>query len=231
MTSPCLNRQWLSYPNALLRAAKGEFSPIKSPKEETQRQVETFIKNLLDVDFRDSTPTLLLARAQKTRNYLTCIQDGKVKRDTLLFNGEPFLISDWPGLRVARIRDDESDETPEWYAENEEDYGLASGVFRIEDGIFASVAGKPKTQTSLAKGTSRFSYEEDGELKPGNTRKAAWNPGLKEMFFVGLQPDDNEAAWVHLVHRLRDASNQTSDTIALPYMLHLAKQIGEYLRR
>ena len=194
-------------------------------------QVGEFIKNLLDVECSDSVTTLLLMRAQNIRHVWTWVQDGNVRRNIVSFGtSEAFPMSRWPGLRIARIRDDERDETPEWYAENEETYGLASGVFKMADELFASVTGKPKTQTGLAKGMSRFPYEEDGELQRGNTKKAAWNPGLKEVFLAGLQSGDDGDVWAHLVDRLRGSSSYTVDPLALPYPLHLVKQVGEYTR-
>ena len=228
-TSACLNRRWISYKEMLLKAAKGELSPI--PSKDAKRQVGEFVKTLLDVECSDNVTTLLLMRAQNIRNVWTWVQDGNIKRNTVSFGAsETFPISRWPGLRIARIRDDERDETPEWYAENEETYGLASGVFKTADELFASVTGKPKTQTGLAKGMSRFPYEEDGELRRGNTKKAAWNPGLKEVFLAGLQSGDDGDIWAHLVDRLRGSSSYTLDPLALPYPLHLVKQVGEYTR-
>ena len=228
-TSACMNRRWVTYRDMLLKAAKGELNSI--PTESAKRQVGEFIKNLLEVECSDNVPTLLLMRAQNIRHVWAWAQDGNIRRNTLSFGSrEAFPISRWPGLRIARLRDDERDETPEWYAENEATCGLASGVFKIEDGIFASVTGKPKTQTGMAKGMSRFPYEENGELQRNNTNKPAWNPGLKEVFLAGLQQGDDAAAWAQLVHKLRDASSYTLDPLALPYPLYLVSQIGEYTR-
>ncbi len=227
-TSECMNRQWIDYRDMLIKAAKGELIPV--PHKDKKERVSAFVKNILDVEC-SSAPTVLLMRAHTVRNAWVWAQDGNIKRNTLSFeNNDALPVSRWSGLRVARIRDDEHDETPEWYAENAKSYaGFARGLFKMEDAIFASVASNPVTH-KLNKKMSRFPYEEDGELRRGNTDKPAWNPGLKEVFLAGLQHGDNEEVWAQLVNKLRLSSSYTLDPLALPYPLHLVKQVGEYTR-
>jgi hypothetical protein len=56
-----------------------------------------------------------------------------------------------------------------------------------------------------------------------------WNPQFIELTVAGIQHGDDPRHWATLAHELRWAAPYVNSPTMLPWPLHLAKQIGEYL--
>jgi hypothetical protein len=56
-----------------------------------------------------------------------------------------------------------------------------------------------------------------------------WNPQFIELFVAGLQTGDQPEHWAALTHELRNAAPYARNTTVLPWPLHLARQVQEYL--
>jgi hypothetical protein len=71
------------------------------------------------------------------------------------------------------------------------------------------------------------------ESQPGIDTAAqgarVWNHQLIEVAAVSLQPDDDAESWAALAHDLRWAAPHYGHATTLPWPLHLAQLIGEYI--
>jgi hypothetical protein len=133
------------------------------------------------------------------------------------------------------VRDGQSHETPEWFAEKDGWRSAAAGLFKMGERVFASTHAKPKQMTAYS---HYFSKAEDWSSRtsperivPPKPNRSTWNPGLYELTVVALQPEDNgnPTTWAHLAHKLRQSCLQFEDATALPLPLHLAKLMEEYI--
>src|SRR5262249_35880069 len=146
-------------------------------------------------------------------------------RDSICFeSGASIAARELPHLRVVRLRESDSCETPQVFAISVEDakkMSYPNGVCRLSDRVFYSIPSKP---------ASRVNQKPD-KPKALNPEMQGWNPTLLEMAFPVLQADDNGDAtrWALLTHKLRRAAFHFADDLALPLPLHLAQKAGEYV--
>lgn len=56
-----------------------------------------------------------------------------------------------------------------------------------------------------------------------------WNAQFIELLVAGAQDGDEPEHWAALAHDLREAAPYVRDTTVLPWPLHLAQQLEEYL--
>jgi hypothetical protein len=158
-------------------------------------------------------------------------------QDHLVFGRDSVQpISHWSGLRVVRIRDNQGNETPEWYAEHpdenmfDEAPGFSQGLFTMGERVFASTYQPPKTAPKKARSVSKFEeWVNTTGTKAPSPSYYAWNPGLFELTVAALQPDDTPELWAAFVHKLRQATLQYDAATALPLPLHLARGVQEYV--
>jgi argonaute-like protein/RNase H domain-containing protein/MID domain-containing protein len=218
---------WLSYPDVLLRIARGDARGVGRDEEALP-----FIQQLLlrDLQQRD---TLILCRAQNLRRAWSWLCDPRMTIDHLAFtDGErPQPIRRWQGLRILRVRDGEGHETPEYFAPNPDGAAsFTSGLFRVSERVFAAVNRKP-AQVQLSRHMSKLSpwQNRDGIDVPPSTRQHAWNAGFCELTAVCLQDGDSPEEWAALAQALRQAAGHHPEATTLPLPLHLAAQMEEYV--
>ena len=224
---------WLPYPQALLAIAQG-----KAKGFHQARQAMPFIRETLEGEILPQGDTLLLCHAQNLRSAWPWLANVRLSQDSLSFGKEkPMSITEWPGLRIVRIRSSQDQETPEWFAEHEaygDDVGFAKGLFQMGERVFASTYNKPKQfpfSPSLSK-VARWKGPKMQEPKDPSPTKYVWNPGLYELTVACLQPEDEEAwPWAAITHELRNISLHHDDATALPLPLHLARGMEEYILR
>jgi hypothetical protein len=220
---------WLPYPAILRTIATGMVRSVEQPSDALP-----FVQQIIEQVTRQGD-TLLLCHAQNFRQVWPWIQNGKITRDWVAFgNGSLQPITQWPGLRVIRIRSDQDNETPEWYAEKPEsdEKGFSKGLFRMGERVFASTYQPAQSfSKKMPRALSKLTEWQDrsGNIHSPDPSKQAWNPGLFELTVAALQPGDTPERWAALVHELRNVAIQYNDATALPLPLHLAKQIGEYV--
>ena len=223
--APDLGDKWLPYQEALLKIAQKQSTGFNY-----KGNIMSFIKEKLN-DVTALGDTLLLCNAQNLRFTWTWLQNIKITTDKLAFETEtPQPITNWKGLRVVRIRSSQSHETPEWYAQREEEFGFAQGLFKITERVFASTYNKPKQFKKLSPLLSKTadSTGSKGKTYTPAPHTYAWNPGLFEMTVACIQPGDEIWQWASVAHELRNIAIHHDEPTALPLPLHLAKQIGEY---
>ncbi|MGB9632562.1 MAG: pPIWI_RE module domain-containing protein [Chloroflexaceae bacterium] len=205
---------WLSYPHALLELSKaavnGTLRQFQRP-----RDAINFIQSTIRREFSGTEDTLLFVHAQNARRAWSWLANSRITIDSIAFGEEqPQLISRWRGLRIIRVRDSDSHETPEWYARSGAETGFMKGVSRINDRVFASTYGKP----------AQFRQARHG----GGLDELAWNPAIVELTVAALQHDDDPQAWAAYAHELRQALSHYDSATVLPLPLHLAKLVSEY---
>jgi len=194
--------------------------------------VARFIKETIGEATAAYPDTLLLTHAQNLRSVWDMLANTRISLDTIAYGaGEAEPISKVPGLRHVRVRGSSGGETPECYGVNEDGSGQPKGLWRfLRSRVFGSTSGKPSTHSGALMGVSKIVPQEyRGKPAAPKPKAQVWNPQFIELFVAGLQDGDRPEHWAALAHDLRDAAPYARDTIALPWPLHLAGQIEEYL--
>lgn len=175
--------------------------------------------------------TLLVTHAQNLRSIWSSLSNARLRLDELTFGDSGSLMTGFPGLRHVRVRGAEGGETPQAYGIDGDEIGQPSGLWNYHfDRVYGSVSAKPVTSSGALKGVSKLvPTEHKGALQSPKPRAKVWNPQFIEILVAGLQPQDRPAEWAALTHDLRSAAPYVRDTTILPWPLHLARQIEEYL--
>lgn len=206
--------RWLPYPQALLAVSK---AAIRGGLQEFQRPRDAlrFLRPTIEREFAGMGDTLLLAHAQNARQAWPWLGNTRLTVDALTFGEEaPQRLQRWQGLRIVRVRDSQSFETPEWYAQSGPDTGFTQGLFRMGERVFASTHEKPLQFQKARRG--------------GGLEELAWNPAIIELTAAALQPNDEPTRWAAYVHELRQALIHYDGATVLPLPLHLAEAVSEY---
>ena len=200
---------------------------LKYGQDDTVR----FVKNVIDEVTATFSDTLLLTLAQNLRGAWRTLANTQLQLDSLDFGGAKVPLKELPGLRHVRVRTVEGGETPECYGVNGDETGQPGGMWRyLVDRLYGSTTGKPVTQTSALKGVSKIVPGEHlGEPTTPRPQANVWNSQFVELFVAGLQHGDRPEHWAALAHDLRSAAPYVRDATTLPWPLHLAEQIEEYL--
>ena len=226
--------EWVPYDQALLALAKE--NPFA--EQSTQADYRAFIKQEMRQLLLDDHDMLLLCDAHNMRQTWPWVANKHMVPDALFFGeGENASRAEtWSGLRIVRIRGAKGHETPEWYAEKERTLGFSGGLFRIGARVFASTHEKPVTHKyspALSKAETWYANKDTDRAheRPAQPKKQTWNPGLYELTVGMLQMEDNNDAysWAQLTHQLRKSNLHFDDATMLPFPLHLAKLMDEYI--
>lgn len=205
---------WLPYHQALLKIGQNEYHGFNN-SDTTVRYIQQVIRSQISPE----GDAILLCHSQNLRRVWKWLADAEISLDSLRFGQEvPTPITEWPGLRLVRVRDSAGSETPEWYAVREERFGFSKGLFRVNERVFASTYGKP----------GQFKKSSVNVSIVTNPQMAVWNPALCELTVAALQPGDDPVEIADMVHSLRLASIQYDEATSLPLPLHLAKLMAEY---
>jgi len=225
-TAPGLEYGWLPYPKALLKIAQKQSAGFNY-----KGNIMTFIKDKLENDVIPCGDTLLLCHAQNLRSRWNWLKNPNLMMDKLAFDKEtPQPVKNWDGLRIVRIRSSQSHETPEWYAQKNDDVSFSKGLFKITERVFASTYNKPKQFQKISTDLSKISTwtNKSGKTYDASPQTYAWNPELFELTVACIQPGDEIWQWAAVAHELRNIAIHHDEPTALPLPLHLAKQVGEY---
>lgn len=218
---------WLPYREALLKIAQGEARGVARLE-----QAIPFIQQKLKGDVLPLGDTLLLCHAQNLRSAWTWLINGNITLNMVAFGKEKALpINRFKGLRIVRVRDSQEHETPEWYAQKEDQQGFAEGIFQMGERVFASTNNKPKQFQNLSVKLSKVS---SWTTKKGKTFEPSpdtyfWNPGLVELTVACVQPGDEVWPWAAVAHELRHLALHYDEALKLPLPLHLAKLMEDYV--
>lgn len=200
---------------------------VRKPEE-----ITAFFHEILTQDLDTSQPMLLLTAAQNCRPGWKFLNNGELIADSLRFGSRAAQpAAEFPGLRHVRIRTEDGNETPEGYAVNETEKGHAGALWKIAPRIWFSTADKPPTASNAVRYTSMVetTQKRDGSPVPARPGARVWNHQLIEVAAVSLQGDEDDEPWAALAHDLRWAAPHYKNVTTLPWPLHLAEQIGEYI--
>jgi hypothetical protein len=222
---------WLPLHQALLAVGRAH---IMGGQTRTPQQITDFFYEILTQELDTSQPLLLLTLAQNNRPGWKFLNNGELIADTLQFGKHaPQAITDFPELRHVRVRTDQRNETPEGYAIRLPEKGHAGALWQVADRIWFSTADKPASARNALRYSSMVEPIEkpDGTIQPPRPGARVWNHQLVELAVAGLQAGDDPGgeAWAALVHDLRWAAPHHTQPTVLPWPLHLAPLIGEYI--
>ena len=195
-----------------------------------EQGMSRFIKPTLE-DILRTGDTLLLCHAQNLRSQAwPWLANKNITQDQVKFGNEkPFKITRFKGLRIVRVRDSQSHETPEWYAPNDNEQGFSKGIFQIGERVFASTNHPPKSFSINRKLSKLSSWTKNGKTVAPSPDTYCWNPGLVELTVACIQPNDEIWPWAALTHELRHLALNYDEALKLPLPLYLAQQIEEYV--
>lgn len=203
---------WLPYPEALVEVARRQHE-LGIPRA----RFAAFVEKTLHECSRLS-PVLLICHGQNARQHWPWLTNKGLVQDKIIW-AEGGTGAPPAGLRVARLRDGDQEETPQWVAEHDGRQGIPSGLFRGRD---------ERTFFSLQKKSL-------GMKTGGNTSKAdrprqtVSMPTLEEIWLAVLEEGDTPEEWALLVHRLREMASHFDEALKYPLPLHLATGLAEYV--
>lgn len=226
---------WVQYPELLTQLA-GQMR-VPEPQSAKTQAAETarFIRQALSSLRRE--PTVVLAHAQNARSRWEWLLNGQLIADKIKLGDQSvqnlaLFGKEW---RLIRVRDGERDETPEWWAPDENGHaGYSKGLWAPagvgdDNRVFYGTAEKG--------GTHKDALRDDTKLTPHindksgkevtNAGKSAWNPTLLEITVAGCTPQDQPTEWAMYVHQQRFPDDYR-DGLKLPLVLHLAELATEY---
>jgi len=195
-------------------------------------EITRFIKETIDEVVGTFPDVLMLTHAQNLRSGWKAISNGQLKLDLLGFGAEdPQLIAKYPGLRHIRVRTADGNETPECFGVSDVEPGQPLGLWRyVFDRVFGSTGSKPISASNAIKSVSKIApYEHKDEMRAPKANAHVWNQQFIELLVAAVQPGDMPDHWAALAHDLRWATPYSDVTTTLPWPLHLAAQVDEYL--
>ncbi|WP_432009242.1 pPIWI_RE module domain-containing protein [Streptomyces bacillaris] len=217
--------------------------------EDQRAETAQFLRAML-YSLRDRR-VLLLSHAQNSRLHWPWLTNGHLSADALQFGPNPaqHITLYGENLCHVRVRDHMSDETPQWFAPDDDshDHGFASGLWHRPDAaddhrVYYSTGEKPHTAKHAVKTASKIATripvrkkrkegDEDTEPEPViDTGTNAWNPTALEIAVLAV-PEVGTAkpgAWAAVTHQLRRAPDYNV-TLRLPLPLHLAMKTTQYV--
>lgn len=221
--------EWLPLWKAQLAIGRAHVMGGQTRKPE---EITAFFHEILTQDLDTSQPLLLLTAAQNCRPGWKFLNNTELAADILRFGSRAAQsATEFPGLRHVRMRTEDSNETPEGYAVNEIDKGHAGALWKTAHRIWFSTADKPPTASGTVRYTSMVesTQKRDGTTRPAHPGARVWNHQLIEVAAVSLQAGDDAESWAALAHDLRWAATHYGHATTLPWPLHLAQLIGEYI--
>ena len=220
---------WLPYYQAQLALAH----PTHITMQPTSNDAEIMAWIEDNLRSQISGNTLLVCDAQNSRNTWNWLTNGNITPDALHFlrgaRAEPLQSwPNWSGLRAVRVRDSAAGELPQHFVPTDDGATWTQGAYAFEDARLAKEA-KTRVYGSVAGKPAQFKTSNTASRWGANIADNAFNPRLLELTAAVLQPNDDPELWAAFVHRLRDASAHYGAETALPFPLHLAMKIGEYV--
>jgi hypothetical protein len=225
--------EWLPLHQALLQIGRIH---VMADQTRTPEQITSFFRDALTQELDTSQPLLLLTWSQNTQPGWAFLNNNQLVADTLRFGRlatQP--ITTFGGVRHVRVRTDQRNQTPEGYAVRPQDgqteKGHTGALWQEAERVWFSTADKPPTARGALRYTSMVEEltRPDGTAQPPRPGARVWNHQLVELAVVGLQPGDDPETWAALAHDLRWAAPHHAGPTTLPWPLHLAQLVGEYI--
>ena len=217
--------KFIPYSNFLLKLADRDFDEYwLGDNWDSVGKIESFLKHSLTrLTYNDKS--LVFAEAQNSRLKWNWLQDGRIKENSISFDGcntfeKP---SELKNLKVVRVRNSSQREVPQHIAldlKNSET-GNTAGVFKLNESVFYSLAERPLTAQKASQKVS----------KSENATKLVWNANIVEIIPCFLQNEDSVEEFVHFSHELRSAGITFSEKISTSITIAFStKSKGIYSR-
>lgn len=126
-------------------------------------------------------------------------------------------------LRIIRVR--VNNEVPHYLNPVKEsgDYKSKTGLFSLEH-VYYSLAERPNDIAY-----KNALYKSNSKLLAENVRREFKFSNLVELYPIHLNEEDNPDEWVSLTHNYRNFAHQYKGSYKLPFLLHLASRLEEYI--
>jgi hypothetical protein len=226
---------WVPYPELLKQLAGQTRGPESQSAKMQAAETARFIRQALSSLQR--VPTVVLVYAQNARSRWEWLLNGQLIADKIKLGDYPAqnLALSGKSLRLIRVRDGERDETPEWWAPDENGHaGYSKGLWAPagvgdDNRVFYGTAEKGGTHKDALRDDTKLTphINEKSGKQVTNAGKNAWNPTLLEIIVAGCTPQDKPAEWAMYVHQQRFPDDYR-DGLKLPLVLHLAELATEY---
>ncbi len=226
---------WVPYPELLKQLAGQVRGPESQSAKMQAAETARFIRRALSSLQR--VPTVVLTYAQNARSRWEWLLNGQLIADKIQLGDLPAqnLALSGKSLRLIRVRDGERDETPEWWAPDENGHaGYSKGLWAPagvgdDNRVFYGTAEKGGTHKDALRDDTKLTphINEKSGKQVTNAGKNAWNPTLLEIIVAGCTPQDKPAEWAMYVHQQRFPDDYR-DGLKLPLVLHLAELATEY---
>ncbi len=224
---------WVSYPELLLHLTNRIRGADERKRAQQQADTARFLRKTLFLVRNE--PTLVLSCAQNARTYWDWLQNKTVCKDAIKLGELPIQRLDMHGknLRHVRIRTSDRNETPQWWAPEDDSHaGFASGLWvpdaaPDDNRVFASTANKSRT-LKLSRDATKLTRHANAQGKSViNPKHPAQIPDLLEIATLGLATGDNPETWAMYVHQQR-FPDDVRDGLHMPLALHLAQLAADY---
>ncbi|WP_341302156.1 DUF3962 domain-containing protein [Lysinibacillus sp. FSL H8-0500] len=136
---------------------------------------------------------------------------------------EGLTFTDENQLRLVRVR--VNDEVPDYLTPKKEngEYQSKKGLFSLNE-VFYSLGEKP-----LDAHYANTLYSNNSKLLMQNANKPLKFSNIVELYPIHLNKEDNPEEWISLTHNYRVFAHQYKGTLKAPLLLHMAKQLEEYI--
>lgn len=224
---------WIPYPD-LLRKLTGTVHGSDLDTEAQQQEAAAAFFRVTLYSLRNE-PTLVITHANNSRSSLVGLQDGLLVPDAFSFSEHltQKLRVQGRHLRLVRVREDDRDETPQWWAPKDDEHaGLSKGLWlpateEKDNRVFYSTSDTASTHP-VQRDATKLTPHLNGKGNPEkNAGKNSWTPQLLEFVVIGKTETDNPEALAMFVHQQRFPDDYR-DALALPLVLHLAKIAKDY---
>lgn len=227
-------QQWVPYPELLRRLTGQERGENLKSKALQRAETARFVRQVLYT--LRGEHTVVLTHAQNARQSWDWLQDGLLEPDRIQLGDGPVqnLALQGRNLRIIRLRDGERDETPQWWApdeDKEDDAGLSKGLWvppgpEDDRRVFYATGAKGVSHQHSGPDDAKLTgHAPDGEIDGGSP---AWNPTLLEITVAGCAAGDRPVDWAMWVQQQRFPDHYRDEGLKLPLVLHLAAKATEY---
>lgn len=206
-------------------------------KFKPERVISDIKNKLYELNYKKEEPHLLLVFSDgvtrkewpflSDKNLSSVQKEGLYTLNSIWFEkgkeNEGLKIGDDNELRIIRVRN--NDEVPDYLLPRKSDgnYESKSGIFSINN-VFYSIGTKPNDPTYNPARLQNYS-----KLLMEKANKSLKFTNLIELYPIHLNKDDNPEEWISLTHNYRNFAHQYRETLQAPLLLHMAKQLEEYI--
>lgn len=210
---PDSNNEWMSYSDALLDIAN---NINKNSYKLNRNKINNFLFKVFNKEIINTKNPVLIADSANMGVEWKWINNYKISKEFISFGKtHQKRMNEINDLRIIRLN---SAHSPSWYSTNKSNY--TTGLFELEkENIFYLIPKKPGS-------LSKIDYSKS---KLDNIDQSYRKAKPLEVYPVRLLEKDNGQEWVKIIRLLQQVSTHYDDHTKLPFPLHYASKIEEYI--